>query len=162
MLHSRWDIWRDHPSKDNVDSTIRNSWDNCQWITPALQRRKYLNLNCPELAMFRFPRAPSAQLGLSAGLWDLRCFLMIIVSFSRLWSFSKEGGGHPRRACAGVAARRGNPGQEGRNQGRRANERVSGETPFLTPSSFPSGLCSMFSPCFLLIFCSLSLCICLY
>lgn len=70
----------------------------------------------------------SAPLSMSAWLWDLRCFLIVIVSFSRLRSFSKEGGGHPRRSCAGVAARRGNPGQEGRNQGRRANERVSGET----------------------------------
>lgn len=65
---------------------------------------------------------------MSAWLWDRRCFLIVIVSFSRLWGFSKEGGGYPRRSCVGVAARRGDPGQEGRNQGRRANERVSGET----------------------------------
>lgn len=84
-----------------------------------------------EPAKFCFLGALSAQLSMSAWLWDLCCFLIVIVSFSRLRSLSKEGGGHPRRSCVGVAARGGNPGQEGRNQGRRANERVSGETLFL-------------------------------
>ena len=46
----------------------------------------------------------------------------------RLWSISKERGGHPRWPSTGVAALRGNPGQEGRNQGGRVHERVSGET----------------------------------
>lgn len=46
----------------------------------------------------------------------------------RLWSFSKERGRHPRWSSPGVAARRGNPGQESRNQGGRVHERVSGET----------------------------------
>lgn len=53
----------------------------------------------------------------------------------RLRSFSKEGGGHPRRSGAGVAARRGNPGQESRNQGGRVHERVSGETSLFPASS---------------------------
>lgn len=89
-----------------------------------------------EPAKFCFLGALSAQLSMSAWLWDLCCFLIVIVSFSRLRSLSKEGGGHPRRSCVGVAARGGNPGQEGRNQGRRANERVSGETLFLTSLIF--------------------------
>lgn len=87
----------------------------------------------------------SAQLSVSARLCDRRCFLMVNVSFSRLRSLSKERGGHPRRSCPGVAARRGNPGQEGRNQGRRANERVSGETLSLSVSLFSTLLFSVFS-----------------
>lgn len=83
-------------------------------------------LCCHEPSKFCFQGALSDQLSVSAWLWDLCCFLIVNTLFSRLRSFSKERGGHPRRSCVGVAARRGNPGQEGRNQGRRANERVSG------------------------------------
>lgn len=58
----------------------------------------------------------------------LKRHVFLTVNVSRLWSVSKERRGHPRRSRVGVAARWGNPGQEGRNQGGRANERVSGET----------------------------------
>lgn len=90
---------------------------------------------------------------------------------SRLWSLSKERGGHPRRSCVGVAARRGNPGQEGRNQGRRANERMSGETLSLSlsvqnPELFPSYVSlsiSLYLPVLpsVLVFLCLSLPLCL-
>lgn len=88
---------------------------------------------CHKPFQFCSQRAPTDQRRVSA--WHLGCFLMANVSFSRLRSISKERGGHPRRSCVGVAARRGNPGQEGRNQGRRANERVSGEVSLFFPLS---------------------------
>lgn len=56
----------------------------------------------------------------------------------RLRSVAKEGGRHPGRPGAGVAAGRGNPGQEGGDQGGGANERVSGEPSLL--STFPPPL----------------------
>ena len=92
----------------------------------SIHCRKSLCLHKP--ATFSFLRAALAQMSMSAWLWGLCCFLIVIVSSLRLRGFAKEGGGHPGWACAGVASRWGNPGQEGRNQGRRANERVSGET----------------------------------
>lgn len=119
----------------------------------TLQKMK--RLCCHEPSQFCFHGAPSAQLSVSARLCDRRCFLMVNVSFSRLRSLSKERGGHPRRSCPGVAARRGNPGQEGRNQGRRANERVSGETLSFSVSLFSALLFSVF-------FLSASGCLCLF
>lgn len=50
----------------------------------------------------------------------------------RLRSVAKERGWHPGRPGAGVAAGRGNPGQEGGDQGGGANERVSGEPSLLS------------------------------
>lgn len=121
----------------------------------AARRRRWSARAVIEPAKFCFLGALSARLSMSAWLWDLRCFLIVIVSFSRLWSLPKEGGGHPRRSRVGVAARRGNPGQEGRNQGRRAYERVSGET-LVSLSSLLSLSLSLISP--LLFFLSCSCC----
>lgn len=56
------------------------------------------------------------------------CLFFVDCECLRLRSLSKERGGHPRWSGSGVAARRGNPGQESRNQGGRVHERVSGET----------------------------------
>lgn len=121
--------------------------------------QKLKSLCCREPAKFSILGALSAQLSMSAWLWDLCCFLIVIVSFSRLRGFSKEGGGHPRWSRVGVAARRGNPGQEGRNQGRRANERVSGET--LVSLSSPSLSLSSVLCCYSYVRLSLTLFICL-
>lgn len=110
---------------------------------------------------FCFQRAPSDQRRVSA--WRPGCFLMANVSFSRLRSISKERGGHPRRSCLRVAARWGNPGQEGRNQGRRANERVSGEVSPFSLSLFSTLLFFVSSSaCFLFTSGCLPLFICLY
>lgn len=92
---------------------------------------------------------------MSAWMWDLCCFLIAILSFSRLRGLSKEGRGYPRRSCVGVVACRGNPGQEGRNQGRRANERVSGETLVsFFHLSFTPPLCLFLSSLFFCMSCS--------
>lgn len=100
-------------------------------------------------------------MSVSAWIWNLCCFLTVIVSFLRLRGFSKEGGGYPGWSCPGVAARRRNPGQEDRNQGGRANERVSGETLIFIfgPSLFSRRCLLVFplmSPCLALFYQSVS------
>lgn len=132
---SRWVTWRVNTCNKRVDTSHKpysHSWYFTQiaddhYRLCTLQK----SLRFHEPAKFRLLGALSAQLSMSAWMWDLCCFLTVIVSFLRLRGFAKERGRHPRWSCAGVTARWGNPGQEGRSQGRRANERVSGETLFL-------------------------------
>lgn len=80
---------------------------------------------------------------------------LIVPWMSRLRDFTQEGGRHPRRPRAGVAACRGDAGQEGGNEGGGADEWMSGGA--LRP--FPSFsflllpfLLFLFSLCFLLCF----------
>lgn len=90
---------------------------------------------------------------------NLKLFSLIVKMFFsyflRLWGVAKEGGRHPGRPGAGVAAGRGNPGQEGGDQGGGANERVSGEASSLPPplllllSTFPPLLLLMSGVSFL-------------
>lgn len=88
---------------------------------------------------------------------NLKLFSLIVKMFFsyflRLWGVAKEGGRHPGRPRAGVAAGRGNPGQEGGGQGGGANERVSGEASssplLLLLSTFPPLLLLMSGVSFL-------------
>lgn len=87
------------------------------------------------LYFYEEPLKPSkilCQQGTLLAQLDVWLLVFFDCKCLRLWSFSKERGGHPRWSSTGVAARRGNPGQESRNQGGRVHERVSGETLFST------------------------------
>lgn len=146
---------------------------NCRWfLRPPYSAEADVLFCLNEPATFCFLRALSAPLWMSAWMWDLCCFLIAILSFSRLRGLSKEGRGYPRRSCVGIAACWGNPGQEGRNQGRRANERVSGETLVsFFHLSFTLSLCLFLSSLFFCMSCScfllmsgsfLSMCLCFF